>query len=63
MSILKIPREAVVPRKVLMKINPTLDCSMIKATIGNVNFAACSTIIDRTANNQDLTRSKPNSKE
>ena len=49
MSILKIPREVAVPRKVLMKINPTLDCSVIKATIGTVNFAACSTIIDRTS--------------
>ena len=41
MSILKIPREAAVPRKVLMKINLTLDCTMIKTTIGTVNCAAC----------------------
>ena len=41
MNILKIPREAAVPRKVLVKMNLTLDCSMIKATIGTVNFAAC----------------------
>ena len=41
MNILKIPREAAVPRKVLVKMNLTLDCSMIKATIGTVHFAAC----------------------
>ena len=34
-------REAVVLRKVLVKMNLTLDCSMIKATTGTVNFAAC----------------------
>ena len=41
MNILKIPREAAVPRKVPVKMNLTLDFSMIKATIGTVNFAAC----------------------
>ena len=41
MNILKIPREAAVPKKGPMKTNLTLDCSMIKATIGTVNFAAC----------------------
>ena len=41
MNILKIPREAAVPRKVLVKLDLTLDCSMIKATIGIVTFAAC----------------------
>ena len=40
MNILKIPREAAVPRKVLVKRDLTLDCSMIKATKGIVNFAA-----------------------
>ena len=41
MNILIIPREAAVPRKVLVKLNLTLDCPMIKATIGIVTFAAC----------------------
>ena len=41
MNILKILWEAAVPRKVLVKMNLTLDCSMIKATIGIANFAAC----------------------
>ena len=40
-GILKIPREAAVLRKVLVKMNLTVDCSMIKATIRAVNFAAC----------------------
>ena len=35
------PQEAAVPRKVLVKMNLTVDCSMIKATIRTVNFAAC----------------------
>ena len=35
MNILKIPREVAVPRKVLVKMNLTLDCSVIKAIIGN----------------------------
>ena len=35
MNILKIPREIAVPRKVLVKMNRTLDCSVIKAIIGN----------------------------
>ena len=34
------PKEAVL-RKVLVKMNLTVDCSMIKATIRTVNFAAC----------------------
>ena len=42
MNILKIPQEVAVPRKVLVKMNPTLDYSMIKATIGTVNFVAYS---------------------
>ena len=41
MNILKIPREAAVPREFLVKMNLTLDCSMIKAKIGIVTFAAC----------------------
>ena len=35
------PQEAAVPRKLLVKMNLTIDCSMIKATIRTVNFAAC----------------------
>ena len=35
------PREIAVPKKVLVKTNLTLDCSIIKAIIGTVNFAAC----------------------
>ena len=41
MNILKILWEVAVPREVLVKMNLTLDCSMIKATIGIANFAAC----------------------
>ena len=41
MNILKIPREAAVLGTVLVKMKLTLDFSMIKATIGTVNFAAC----------------------
>ena len=60
MNILKVPREAAVPRKFLVKVNLTLDCSMIKATMGTVNFAACSNNRPHfTKNNQDLKRSKP----
>ena len=35
MNIFKIPREVAVPRKVLVKMKLTLDCSVIKAIIGN----------------------------
>ena len=60
MNILKVPREAAVPRKFLAKMNLTLDCSMIKATMGTVNFAACSNNRPHfTKNNQGLKRSKP----
>ena len=34
-NILKIPREVAVPMKVLVKMNLTLDCSVIKVIIGN----------------------------
>ena len=46
MNILKILREAAVPRRVLVKMNLTLDCSMIKATIGILPHEG---IIDRTS--------------
>ena len=53
MKTLKIPREVAVPRKVLVKIDLTLNYSMIKATIGTVNSAACGnkalSITDRTS--------------
>ena len=42
-KILKVLRETAVPGKVLM-MTLTLDCSMIKATIGAVNSAKCDTL-------------------
>ena len=42
-KILKVLRETAVPGKVLM-MTLTLDCSMIKATIGSVNSAKCDTL-------------------
>ena len=54
MNILKIPREAAFPWKVLAKMNLTLDYSMIKATIDTV-FTVPSAILDmqpRTRENE-----------
>ena len=42
-KILKVLRETAIPGKVLM-MSLTLDCSMIKATIGTVNSAKCDTL-------------------
>ena len=42
-KILKVLRETAIPGKVLM-MTLTLDCSMIKATIGTVNSAKCDTL-------------------
>ena len=56
MNILKIPREAALPREVFVKMNLTLDRSKIKATIGTVNFTPCGNYRPHfTKTNQDLT--------